>query len=151
MFAIAGRWGMVTTVLSACVVAACAEAVPAKVETISCLSSVTSQQTMPNPPTAWQVVAATTPHQLVSVTLFDGPVEEKASLVYDEQSETATDRTAIWKLDANPRGYWLSCGYDRTSLVLTRKLPSEISRCQVVYEKATTLSGLPTIKTMSCK
>jgi hypothetical protein len=91
------------------------------------------------------------PHRLASVTLYDGPVAEGASLVPDEESERGSERTAVWKIAAeNERGYWVACGYASTSVLLARKLPTA-STCRAVYDRSVTVSGLPSVVSFECR
>jgi len=141
--------GVASLLVAAVVFQTCAVAAPA--EQISCPASITSEQKILNLPASWQTATDTTTHRLSAVTFYDGPPEQKASLVNDLQSQNATQRTATWKFPSNPRGYWLACSYDRTAILLTRKLPSNVGQCHVVYDTSTSSSGLPAVKSINCQ
>jgi len=94
---------------------------------------------------------AATPNLLASVTLFDGPPQELASLVPDE-TKVKGRVLASWQLTPNPgRQYWLACGYSGTRITLARALPKDLRTCSVTYDPAVTLDGLPSIERIACK
>jgi hypothetical protein len=94
---------------------------------------------------------AAPPNQLASVTIFDGPPQELASLVPD-QTHVKGRVLASWQLTPNAgRQYWLACGYSGTRITLARALPGEIRSCSVTYDPKVTLDGLPSIERIACK
>ena len=148
MFTLGKTIGMASLLVATAVFQACAVAAPA--EQISCPASITTEQKIVNLPTSWQTATDTTTHPLSTVTFYDGPPEQKASLVNDLQLQNASQRTATWKFTSNPRGYWLACSYDRTAILLTRRLPANVAQCQVVYDTSTSSSGMPAVKSINC-
>jgi hypothetical protein len=92
------------------------------------------------------------PHRLEQVTFFDGPPEELASLVYDDLKTAGKQQVAVWNFAANPRGFWISCAYSGTAVVLSRRLPAGIKTCRVTYDKtASSAAGLPAIQKIDCR
>ncbi len=62
---------------------------------------------------------------LTGMTVFDGPPDEMASLVPDEQGEFP-----VWIFTAEkPRAMWVECNYYNTPLKLSRVLPDAATRC----------------------
>jgi hypothetical protein len=117
-----------------------------------CPESISVEQKIVDSPTSWNVTYDTVPHRLASVTFYDGPPAEMASLAYDKQLKRKSEWTALWYFQPHSeRGYWLSCGYDRTSVVLSKQLPLQVAQCEVTYLKGRTLAGLPVIKRIECK
>ena len=103
-------------------------------------------------PEGWTLGQGQAPVRLASVTFFDGPPAEKASLVYDEQATSGGQWIATWRLGKNPRGFWISCAYDGTTATLARRLPETVAACRVTYEKDVHLgSGLPAIQRIDCR
>ena len=74
-------------------------------------------------------------NELAGVTIYDGPPEQGASLVYDDEKTSADTITQTWKLVPSSRGYWLTCGYSNTSAQLTQKIPTDATRCEVTFER----------------
>lgn len=103
-------------------------------------------------PDGWETARATAAASLASVTFFDGPPTERASLKYDSEDRQKRDQVAIWNLSPSARGYWISCGYENTTAVVSRRLPENIRSCTVTYERRKRgKAGLPAIKSITCK
>jgi hypothetical protein len=124
------------------------------------LCPATVQLTEPKlamPVAGWNVTFDTAPHRLSRVTLFDGPVEENASLVPDrvvpeKETTSGKTRTAKWLLQPKPeRPYWLACYYSGSSLALSRALPAGLKMCSVTYSLTVEIDGMPEIQSLSCR
>jgi hypothetical protein len=116
-----------------------------------CPATIGVEQRITAPPEGWEASQSVAKPQLAFVTFFDGPPAERASLKYDREEKQKRDWVAIWTLAPNTRGYWVQCGYDNTTGVLSRRLPAEVTSCKVTYERNTqAASGLPTVKHVGC-
>jgi hypothetical protein len=103
-------------------------------------------------PAGWDLSYAASPRRLESVTFFDGPPKEQASLVYDEQVKDAKELRATWHIAAGGRGTWIACGYASSGALVSRRLPPEVRVCTVTYERdVTSASGLPAIRRIDCQ
>ncbi len=103
-------------------------------------------------PEGWEAAQATATVALASVTFFNGPPSEKAALNFDSEDRQKRDRVAFWNLPPNARGYWISCSYEKTTAVISRRLPENIKSCAVTYDRKKRGAGaLPEIKNISCK
>jgi hypothetical protein len=120
---------------------------------ISCPETVPlASPQLAKPIEGWKVLFDTTPHRLSRVTFFDGPAEESASLVPDEDTRLGKTRTAKWLLQPKPeRPYWFACYYSGTSLALSRALPAGLKECDVTYNPSIEIDGMPQIKDISYK
>lgn len=116
-----------------------------------CPPEIRVEETAVAPGTGWTLRHADLPRRLAGVTFYDGPPEEKASLVYDGSREDGKVLIADWTFASNPRGFWIECGYDRTALLLARRLPDTVRRCTVRYARSVQVSGLPQILSIDCK
>lgn len=107
---------------------------------VSCPQTISVEQkaTAPND---WSVDYFKTSAELSSITIFDGPPEEQASLKYDDERSTKAEIVQTWDLATNERGYWIVCGYAHTTAELRRKLPNEVHACEAVFEKGVTFGG----------
>lgn len=134
------------------IVAACltATAQAATAEQVRCPEIVGVEQRAVSPPGGWQARDEGTPARLASIIIFDGPPEDGASLVPD-QNHSGPRPHAVWKLDAkNERGYWIGCVYASTTIMLTKKLPP-VSSCDASYDASVTVAGLPSVTAIECK
>ena len=108
------------------------------------------QQAAPVP--GWEATYEPGPNHLAVVTFFDGPPAEKASLVFDDEVKAARETRAVWRFPAGGKGIWISCGYEGTTAVLSRRLPVSVRTCTVIYERGvTSAAGLPAISGIECK
>ena len=118
---------------------------------VACPSSISVEQKA-SAPNDWSVSYTKTQPALSSVTIFEGPSEEQASLKYDNQRNTNDEIIQTWDLPASDHGYFIVCGYTSTSVQLLRKLPNDLRTCEVVMEKGVTFGGGgEIIKRAECK
>ena len=102
-------------------------------------------------PNEWSVDYSKAHAALSSVTIFEGPPEEQASLKYDDERTAKDEIIQTWELPASDRGYWIVCGYTSTTAQLRRKLPTDLRACQVVIEKGVTFGdGAAVVKRAGC-
>ena len=107
---------------------------------IACPSTIAVEQKA-SPPNDWSLGYSKDATELSSVTIFDGPPEELASLKYDDERTGKDEIVQTWELPANPRGYWIVCGYANTTAQLRRKLQDSIRACEVTIEKGVSYAG----------
>jgi len=118
----------------------------------ACPREIEVEQRVDVVPEGWNAAQTTATVALASVTFFDGPPSEKASLKFDSEDMQKRDRVASWNLPPNVRGYWISCGYQNTTAVISRRLPENIRSCAVTYDRRKRgAAGLQAIKDISCK
>jgi hypothetical protein len=119
---------------------------------LSCPAAVTVNEKIGAAQPGWTVTQDSTPNRLAGVTFYDGPIEQKASLVYDERRRGVRSDEHLWRFDSkNPRGYWIACSYSGTSLILSRRIPAAITRCTVTYGREISVAGLPEIQKIACQ
>jgi hypothetical protein len=71
---------------------------------------------------------------LMTVLLSDGPPSEKAYLAPDQSTTEGSRTSNVWVLGRQMKNVWLTCQYDGTDVVLTRRLPADIIECEAVYD-----------------
>jgi len=82
---------------------------------------------------------------LQGVTFYDGHPKELASLVPDNEGQKV--KFLIWNFpDKNPRPFYISCSYSKTSLMLIKEIPKGIKSCRVNYG-----DSFSTITSITCK
>ena len=93
----------------------------------------------------WQVDTASTPCELVGVTVFDGLPQEHASLVPDADQAVPGGRGLLsWALSpVSAAGTWVSLSYSCKSLVLSRPLPASAQGFRVTYDQRVRTGGQP--------
>lgn len=103
----------------------------------------TSQTLKDKTPEGWANLQDSNAHQwLNSITVFDGPPQELASLVPDNESNSDWKKS-IWtfnKIKKNP--IWFTCNYLKTDIVLAKALPLEITQCHILFSKGKSSSIL---------
>jgi hypothetical protein len=73
--------------------------------------------------------------ELASLTVYAGPPEQDASRVYNDEKTVAESLVQTWQLVPNDRGNWIICGYSNTSAQLTQKIPADVTRCELTFER----------------
>jgi len=118
----------------------------------TCPQKIEVEQRVGVIPEGWEAAQPTATVALASVAFFDGPPSEKASLKFDSEDTQKRDRVAFWNLPPNARGYWISCSYQNTTAVISRRLPDNIRSCVVTYERRRRgAAGLQAIKDITCR
>ncbi len=118
----------------------------------ACPDVISVNQALKTPLAGWTSTIDSSPNRLSGVTFFDGPPEEKASLVNDRTTKAAGKEIAIWHFDLRPkREIWIACGYSGTSVVLAKRLPPKTAACQVTYNPHQQIAGSPLIESIACQ
>jgi hypothetical protein len=119
----------------------------------TCPSTLTVAQTASAPAPDWTVTYSGYPTAVAGVTVFDGPPSEQASLVPDNEKTMEDTVVQTWKLAASARGYWLQCEYANTTAQISRRLPAEVTRCDVTSERNMRFGGegRRVVKSVECK
>lgn len=119
-------------------------------EEVHCPESISVKQTLAKQEPGWKEGTSDTPIRLAGVTFLDGPPEQKASLVNEEEGVMNGKQIATWRFGAKSQ-IWLSCRYSGSTIVLSRALPKSTSSCTVTYNPRQTIAGLPLIEKIDCK
>ncbi len=110
----------------------------------TCPAEISVSQALRSSPAGWESVQRDTTARLVAVSIFDGPPKHMADLVPDAMTNPDGHRISKWLLSANSkRGYWLSCSYDRTNIVLSHAIAPSVSVVEVTYDLGVTIAGMP--------
>jgi len=118
---------------------------------LQCPLAVNVDQKVTGTPSGWTAGYNGYKEELESVTIYDGPPEQGASLVYDDQKTLANTIVQTWNLAPNDHGYWMTCGYSNTSAQLTQKIPSDATRCEVTLERDVSFgNGLRPVRKAIC-
>jgi len=143
------------TILTLAAAVAAALSLPAgeaAADDVACPSEIVVEQTLAEPVEGWTTEVDPWPTELVNLSVFDGPPEELADLIFDDEVEDSETWTVSWLLQAdNPRGYWIRCRYANTLVTITQQLPEGVTRCEMVFEKQMSYAdGRPVVRSMRC-
>ena len=106
---------------------------------LSCPEHITTTQTLTSQAEGWQTSNNTfsVTDQKLHGTVYgfsDGPPEEMALLKPDSTLKNKGGLLSTWVLDKSEQ-VWLICGYDFTTIQLSRRLPAKLRTCFVQVAK----------------
>lgn len=136
--------------IAACIAILGSSMEPALAAEVHCPETVSVNQSLAKPEPGWKPGTSALPIGLAGVTLFDGPPEQQASLVYDSETMLHGKQIATWRFGPNS-DIWLSCQYSGTLIVLSRALPKNTTVCLVTYNPKQTVAGLPLVEKIACQ
>jgi hypothetical protein len=119
----------------------------------TCPPTLAVEQKASAPAPDWTVTYSGYNTAIAGVTIFDGPPSDQASLVPDREQTTSDTVIQTWELAKSDRGYWLQCEYANTTAQISRRLPVNVSRCDVIYERNVRFvgEGRRVVKSANCK
>lgn len=124
---------------------------PAQAES-ACPKTIAVAQNATAPAPDWSVSYSGYDTAVQGVTIFDGPPAQQASLVPDNEKTVGDDVIQTWQLAKSDRGYWLQCNYANTTAQISRRLPTGVDRCEVVYDHNMHFAGGGfVVKSVNCK
>jgi hypothetical protein len=119
---------------------------------VHCPDSVAVKQSLETTPDGWTASHSEAVARLSGITFFDGPPEEKASLVYDSWVKRGGLAYGVWRFPAKgSRSIWLSCSYASTNIVLSKPLAAGVTECTVTYSRNVQVAGMPEVKKIDCR
>lgn len=97
-----------------------------------CPAEVITRQTLAGAHKGWRDLNESTRHPLHSIRFSEGDPSEMAWL-----APTSAKGPSIqnWILPKSASGYWVSCGYGSTNILLTLRLPANTVNCTVWFDK----------------
>ncbi|MGA9723524.1 MAG: STY0301 family protein [Candidatus Binatus sp.] len=119
----------------------------------TCPATISVEQKASAPAADWTITYSGFQTAVAGVTIFDGPPSQQASLVPDNEKTIGDAVTQTWRLVKSDRGYWLQCEYANTTVQIYRRLPADVSRCDVTYERNVRFGGegRRVIKKINCE
>jgi len=118
----------------------------------ACPATIVVEQRASAPAPDWTVSYSGYETAVAGVTIFDGPPAQQASLVPDNEKQVGDNIIQVWQLPKSDRGYWLQCNYANTTAQIVRRLPPNLSRCDVVLNHNLRFSGgSNVVKSVNCK
>ena len=139
-----------TSILLGCFllsVAACASAQAQTWRVYAVPGEVYTTQVAPSIPDGWALSPDSSHNVLAGITIYDGPPEGNASLVYDKQSRKKHMLFLTWTLDGDSKkAFWIVCRYAGTTIQLKRQLPAGIKALRVTFDDLVKTEGEPTVE-----
>ena len=72
-------------------------------------------------------------HKFENLSVYDGPPEEGARLVPDNEANTNPAHT-LWTFNKKKeRLIWLGCEYTDSNIILAKALPKNVTKCRLVF------------------
>ncbi len=78
------------------------------------------------------------PQLRTHMSVYDGPPEQGASLIPDDEENTDITKTSWSFGKKKERSIWLACEYTGTGILLTKELPKEATLCRLLLSKTKT-------------
>ena len=108
---------------------------------LQCPATISVDQKATEVPPGWTPSINGFKNELAMVTIYDGPPDQGASLVYDDQKTVGNTIIQTWNLAGNSHGSWMTCGYSYTAAQISQKVPADAKQCVVTYEGDVSLPG----------
>lgn len=108
----------------------CPIAIAANESSKQCPPEIATQQEIKDSYPDWNTLNEKTRYPLTAIRFSEGDPKNIVWLVPDKSEGNAQ----IWHLPVSSEGYWVSCSYNNTSIMLSRKLQSKIRQCRVDYD-----------------
>ena len=119
---------------------------------LSCPESITTKQSAV-PREGWDssVPVPDRRHLQRAAGINSGPPADQADL-RPRMQQSRTEEKAIYDIEGNaPDGYWLVCFFDDTRVVLSKRLPSGLRRCEVTHRRTPWDAQYSAVKSIVCK
>ena len=102
---------------------------------MQCPPVLKTKQSIDGEQTGWQAFNSHEKHPYVSVSFSEGTPNKKIILAPSSEKKVRGKLLAVWTLPKSTEGYWVSCLYGETSVTVARKLPDDVSYCEVEYDR----------------
>ncbi|WP_404813553.1 STY0301 family protein [Geomonas subterranea] len=100
-------------------------------EIVQCPATIEVQQQARAVPPGWIAYEPDSKHPLMSMEFSEGEPSKKVTVLPTGEKGVVS----VWDFTASAEGYWVSCSYNDTSVVVSRKLRSGTTACQVEYDR----------------
>ena len=112
---------------------------------MQCPTEIETTQSLRTQNSNWENSIDDTKHPMLGIRFSDGPPAEIAWLVPDR---TDAGGVQTWVLPKSARGYWVSCSYGNTKILMSKRLAATTASCRVWYDKG---YAVPVAKRYECK
>lgn len=109
---------------------------PALQSVTACPPVIETQQSLTTRYSDWSASTDQTQSPLVSIRFSDG---DPRDLVWLAPNKTSKGGVQEWLLTPSGLGYWVSCGYANTTIILSKRLDPRHKKCTVTLD----MSSMP--------
>lgn len=113
-----------------------------------CAPEIQVEQKVIGLPADWKESDSQRQHRFVNIMFSEGEPSNQVILAPSRQKKGKRSLVNAWVFSPSTSGYWLSCVYTGTSMVLSQRLSDKITSCEVEYD---TNFSAPVAKRVSCK
>jgi len=113
-----------------------------------CPPQIKVDQNALDSPAGWSVFNSRSAHPFVNLRFSEGEPSQLMILAPSRQKKRKGVPVDVWDFTGSSTGYWISCIYSETSVVVARKLPTDVTSCEVEYDKA---FSSPVAKRFTCR
>lgn len=113
-----------------------------------CPPEIQVEQKVIGLPADWKESDSQKEHRFVNVMFSEGEPSNQVILAPTQQRKGKRSLVDTWVFSLSASGYWLSCAYSGTSMVVSQRLSEKITSCEVEYD---TNFSIPVAKRVSCK
>jgi len=97
-----------------------------------CPPQIATKQQLDQDLVGWESYTRRIKHTLKTVQLFEEHPSRQLALKPDEFVERKGKSVHVWRLHAEAE-YWIQCGYSGTAVVLAKRLPPGVTRCEAAW------------------
>jgi hypothetical protein len=116
--------------------------------TPTCPTQIDVQQGARQPPSGFDTFNVGDSYPLINIQFSDGSPDQKAWLAPTSTTKAKNGTYSVWAFELPNDGIWMSCVYNRTSVVASVRLPAAVTSCRVNYDTHFTP---PAATTVECK
>jgi hypothetical protein len=113
-----------------------------------CPPEIQVEQKVIGLPSEWKEADSQAQHRFVNVMFSEGEPSKQVILAPTQQKKGKRSLVNTWVLSSSASGYWLSCAYSGTSMIVSQRLPEKITSCEVEYDAS---FSVPVAKRVTCK
>ena len=109
-------------------------------------TEISTKQEITTTPEGWSSGCDARPNRLSSFSISEGPPEKRVTLVYQNETRRKDQLILTWRFAASSEeGFWISCSYSATTIVLNKPLPKGIKELRAFYDESVKTDGFPTV------
>ena len=113
-----------------------------------CPSEIQVEQKVIGLPTDWKEADSQREHRFINIMFSEGEPSKQVILAPTQQKKGKRTLVNTWVFSPSASGYWLSCAYSGTSMIVSQRLSEKITSCEVEYDAS---FSVPVAKRVSCK
>jgi len=113
----------------------------------ACPTEISVEQKATESSENWTVFNSQSKHPFINISFSEGDPSQRVILAPSREKQKKGAHVNIWNFSPSSSGYWVSCIYSETSVILARKLPSNTKSCEIEYDKK---FSSPVVKSFKC-